>query len=158
MWLCMIMLPTLVIICLMCINVAYMNLTRTELRIATDSASRAAGRMLSISGSVEQSMIFGRDAASRNMIGGEPLLLADADFEYGRSERTNVGQRYVFSPTNAGEFPNALRLNGRRTSDSPGGAVGLFAPPIMSINNFEPVARAISTQAELDVVLVVDRS
>jgi len=127
MWLFLIMLPTLIIICLMCINVAYMNLTRTELRIATDAASRSSGRMFAISGSEEQAMIFGRDAASRNTIGGKPLELSDADFEFGRSERRNSNSRYTFSP-------------------------------LVSISTFEPSHQAISTQVELDVALVVDRS
>lgn len=158
MWLFLIMLPTLIIVCLMCINVAYMNLTRTELRIATDSAARSAGRMLAISGSQEQAMIFGRDAASRNTIGSQPLMLDDSDFEFGRSQRTSLGSRYMFSPLQAGQFPSAVRLNGRRTSDSPSGPVNLFAPRLLSIGSFEPTHRAISTQLELDVALVVDRS
>jgi Flp pilus assembly protein TadG len=44
------LLPVLLVISFMAINIAFMHLSRTELRIATDAASRAGGRILALTG------------------------------------------------------------------------------------------------------------
>ncbi len=143
---------------MMAINISYMKQTRTELRIATDAASRAGGRMLSLSGEKDQVRLFARDAASRNRVAGEPLELAAADFEFGRSNRSGINARYEFIPDNTLHNPNALRLTGRRTNGSQSGAISLFAPNVLGIGSFETSHSAVSTQIELDICMVIDRS
>ncbi len=157
-WLVLLLIPVMAVIAFMVINVAYMSLTRTELRIATDAASRAGGRIMVVSGSLDEAKSWARDAAARNKVAGEPLRLANSDFEFGRSHRDSLDSRYAFTAIGAGEQPNALRLTGSRNASSPSGAIQLFAPQIMSIGTFEPIHTAVSTQLELDVCLVLDRS
>ncbi len=137
------------------VDVAFMHLTRTELRTATDAASKAAALTLSHTMDRDQAIARGQQIAAANTVGGQPLLLEDGDFQFGRSEETATG-RYVFetsaSPT------NSVRVNGRRTAESLSGPIPLFFGNIMGFDFFEPQAFASATYIERDVVLVVDRS
>jgi len=151
-----VLLPLLVVFVAIFINIAYMELTRTQLQIATDAAARAGGRQLAISGNRDEAKTKARDAASRNLVAGEPLTLSDSDLMFGESERTTAASRYVFTLTAAS--PNSLKVRGRRTQASPSGSVSLFAPNVLGIGEFEPTQLATSTQIELDIALVVDRS
>lgn len=152
------LLPVLLVISFMAINIAFMHLSRTELRIATDAASRAGGRILALTGDKAEVRTFARDAAARNMVAGHPLQLADSDFDFGRSVRTGLAARYDFNSDNSSPTPNSLVVTGRRTSGSANGPIGLIAPRIMGIGTFEPTSSAMSTQIELDICLVMDRS
>jgi Ca-activated chloride channel family protein len=152
------MLPVTALLSALVVNVAYMNLSRTELQIATDSAARAGGRILSTSGDKDQVRLFARDAASRNLVTGQPLLLADTDFEFGRSTRNSLASKYTFTPDEAEPVPNALRVTGRRSNGSATGPVSMFMPSLIGATEFEPVHSAINTQLELDIAIVIDRS
>ncbi len=151
-----ILLPVLMILASFIINLSYMELTRTELRIANDSATRAAGRTLLASGSKAQARAAAREAGTRNHVANQPLQLADADIVFGEATRSNVGSRYVFTP--GGTKNNAVQINARRTSGSLDGVVKMVFPSFGGPTSFEPTQSAISSQVELDVALVLDRS
>ena len=51
------MLPVILAIAAYAINVVYMEAARTELQITTDVATRAAGRMLAVTGDEEQALV-----------------------------------------------------------------------------------------------------
>jgi hypothetical protein len=150
------MLPIFVLMAAMSINIAQMELNRTELRIAADAAVRAGGRTYAETGDISQARAVARDAASRNLVGGQPLQLANSDFEFGVATRPNSSSRYQFDSSGA-NF-NALRLTARRTNGSPSGPIPLLLPNLLGRNHFEPTQIATSTQVELDVAVVVDRS
>ena len=152
-----ILLPVVVILAAMVINVAYIELTRTELRIATDSAVRAGGRELALTGDLSLARAAARDAAGRNRVAGAPLLLADNDFQVGVSSRTTTSMRYSFNP-NSSQSPNAILIKGRRQNGGASGSVAYFMPNVLGRTAFELEQEAISTQIELDLALVVDRS
>ncbi len=152
------LLPAFAIFAAIAINIAYMSLARTELRVSTDAASRAGARMLVVAGSKDQAKIFARDAANRNLVAGQPLQLSDSDFEFGRSERSSQNAKYIFTRDESLPNPNAMRLDGRRVQGSASGPITLFMPRITDIGIFEPTHSAVSTQLELDLALVIDRS
>ena len=77
------------------VDIAFMHLTRTELRTATDAASKAAALTLSQTLDRDAAIDRGQQIAALNTVGGDPLLLADGDFEFGRSDETRTG-RFVF--------------------------------------------------------------
>ena len=58
-------LPLCIIMAGFAINVAWMQLVRAELRTATDSASRAAAKELSLSQSTDTARARAKDAGSR---------------------------------------------------------------------------------------------
>ena len=64
-------------------DVAYMQLTRTELRTATDAAARAGAEALSRTQSEPQARVAAKNAAGRNAVAGAPLLLDDSDMIFG---------------------------------------------------------------------------
>jgi len=150
------LLPVMLILCSFVINIAYMELTRTELRIASDAATRAAGFSLSSTQDQAQARALARDAASRNKVAGKATQLADADIVFGVSRRTSISQRYDFKP--GGSNANAVQVSARRDASSLSGAVNLIAPTFGAAKQFGPTQQAVSTQVECDIALVLDRS
>lgn len=137
------------------VDIAHMHLAKTELRTATDAASKAAAATLSETFSEQAAIERGQQIAALNLVNGERLLLAPEDFRFGRSMEKTSG-RFEFA---AGQSPkNSVQVTGRRTSDSPSGPIPLFFGNIMGFRLFEPRCVAAATYIERDVVLVVDRS
>lgn len=149
-------LPIFLIMAAFSIDVAYMELTRTELRISTDAAARAAGRTLSIAQDQDAAKTAGVAYALKNKVAGNGLVVALSDFEFGSSDQVNDTGRWVFTP-NATPV-NAVRVTGQRTAGSGSGPVNLFFAGVLGQPTYEPVKTAVSTQVDRDIVLVVDRS
>src|SRR3954462_6391001 len=82
-------LPLCIIMAAFAINVAWMQLVRTELRTSTDAAARAGAKQLSLSQSTAVATAQAKDLAKRNPVAGQPLLLADSDIEFGSSKQSN---------------------------------------------------------------------
>ena len=137
------------------VDVAFMQLTRTQLRTSTDAASRAAMESLSRTQSIASATQAARDAAAANSVAGVPLLLADEDIFFGNSEAQADGS-FDFR---VGQRPlNAARVIGRRTNGSPSGPVGLMFAGILGPNTFVPVQEARTVAIDRDICVVVDRS
>ena len=66
-------LPLCIIMAAFAVDVAWMQLARTELRTATDAAARAGAKELSLSQSVPAARDRAKQAARRNKVAGEPL-------------------------------------------------------------------------------------
>ena len=137
------------------VDIAHMHLARTELRSATDAASKAAAQELASSQSRAEAIARGQQIAARNLVDGDPLLLDGSDFSFGRSEE-QPGGKFVFS--GSGTPTNSVQVNGRRTQGSASGPVPHFFGNIFGVEFFEPSVDATATYIERDVVLVVDRS
>ena len=137
------------------VDIALMHLARTELRTATDAASKAAAATLAETQDREQAIARGQQIAAANEVNGEPLILENGDFDFGRSEEVQSGR---FHFTSNASPNNSVMVNGRRTVDSPSGPVPLFFGNLFGVDFFEPQSLAAATYIERDVVLVVDRS
>jgi len=148
-------LPLCIIMAAFAVDVAWMQLARTELRSATDSAARAGAKELSLSQEEAAARARAKEAASRNLVAGEPLLLADSDIEIGVGAQSGTS-RFQFTP--GGTKLNAIRVTGRRTSGSPAGPVDLLFAGVLGVSQFEPIETATSTLLDRDICLVVDRS
>lgn len=143
----------------MCIDVAYMQLVQTQLRSATDAATRAGAQALSQGASLAEARQMAKDAALANEVGGAGLILDDSDVVFGTAAPNpdDPQGRFVFTASSTGV--NAVRVQGRRTADSPSGPVTLFlAGGIFGSGPFEPSKSAAAAIADRDVVVVVDRS
>lgn len=149
-------LPLVVIMTAFAIDVAWMQLVRTELRTATDAASRAGAKTLSLQQNEAAARAAARDAASRNLVAGTPLRVRDPQIEIGLSSQATPTSRFAFDPS--GALKNAVRVTGLRTAGSADGPVGLFLGRVMGVTSFEPSHVATSTQLDRDLCLVVDRS
>ncbi|MEO0529515.1 MAG: VWA domain-containing protein [Planctomycetota bacterium] len=151
-----VLMPVFVLMAAFAVDLAWMQLVRTELRTATDAASRAGAKMLSLSQNEATARGAAVDAASRNRVAGQGLVITPGDVQFGQSAQANPDSRFVFRP---GAGPtNAVRVDGSRTASSPGGRVNLFFGSVLGTPGFEPTMRATSTVLDRDICLVIDRS
>jgi Flp pilus assembly protein TadG len=143
--------PVVLVICLFSVNVAYMALLRTELRVSTDAAARAAGATYSFTDDEAEAIAVAQQFALLNKVGGVGLALAEEDVEFGRSTQPSAGARYEFVAEESG-VRNAARVNaiGRIRS--------LFAGGMFADATFSPTKSATATYANVDICLVLDRS
>jgi Ca-activated chloride channel family protein len=163
-----VLLPVIVLLCGFAINVAYMQLTRTELRVATDISARAAGRAFSEFQSVQSAKDYAVATAPLNAVAGEPLALrpedATNDIEFGLGTRSENGfGRYVFQKQDTDAViaqtarATAVRINGRRTA-SDNGPVRLLLSGFGPFQDFAPQTAAVAQQVDRDIALILDRS
>ena len=149
-------LPLCIIMAGFAVNVAWMQLVRTELRTSTDAAARAGAKELSLSQTTTAARTASKEAANRNLVAGSPLLLANSDIEFGNSTQPTATSRFQFTP--GGKKPNAVRVQGTRAKGSLSGPVDMMLTNVFSVRQFEPTETATSTQLDRDICLVVDRS
>lgn len=145
----------LVALAALSVDIAYMNLCRTQLRAATDAAARAGGEALSRSQSISIARQAAKDLAAQNIIGGSPLLLDDSDIVFGSSTQ-NANGTWSFA---SGATPtNSVQVIGSRTRYSRGGSIGLFFGRLFNVNEFEPSLTASVVKLDRDICVVLDRS
>ncbi len=149
-------LPLCIIMAAFAVDVAWMQLVRTELRTSTDAAARAAAKELSLSQSTATARTRAKDTAKRNLVAGDPLLLSDSDVVFGNGIQANDAARFKF--TAGGKKPNAVQITGQRTKGSLTGPVDLLFAGVLGVKQFQPSEIATSTQLDRDICLVVDRS
>jgi Ca-activated chloride channel homolog len=149
-------LPLCIIMAAFAVDVAWMQLVRTELRTSTDAAARAGAKELSLSQNETAAKNRAKEAARRNEVAGGGLELADNDIQIGASTQANTNARFKFAKNSA--KPNAVRVTGKRTNGSIGGPVDLLFAGVLGVDTFEPQHVATSTQLDRDICLVVDRS
>jgi Ca-activated chloride channel homolog len=136
------------------INMAYVELSTTQLQVASDAVTRAAGRTFIVTGSKEKAITAARDIGKLNLVAREPLQIEDEDIVFGESVRKDFSSRYSFTPSTKS---NAVQVTARRSAAT-GDAVKLLLPGFLSVNAVAMEKTAISTQVDVDVALVVDRS
>ncbi len=149
-------LPLCIIMAAFAVDVAWMQLVRTELRTSTDAAARAAAKQLSLAQDTKVATTFAKTAAQRNLVAGDPLMLADKDIVFGKSTQANELAHFAFVA--GSKTPNAVQITGRRQQGALSGPVDLLFAGALGVKQFQPVETAISTQLDRDICLVVDRS
>lgn len=137
------------------IDIAYIHVSKMELRAATDVAARAASVTLASTQDLKLATERGRAVAGMNKVGGLPLALQDANFVYGNSSR-NASGSFVFVP---GKTPyNGVKVNVDLGSGLMAGAIKPFFKEIHGVSGIAAKQEAIATYLERDIVLVIDRS
>lgn len=137
------------------VDIAYMQLVRTQLRSSTDAAAKAATDTLSATEDTNQAAAAAREMARINEVANEPLLLDADDVEFGRADVQPNG-KILFA---AGESPmGASHVRGRRTADSLSGEVPLIFGRLLNVQTFHPHIEATASRRDRDICLVVDRS
>ncbi|MFO1064330.1 MAG: Tad domain-containing protein [Pirellulales bacterium] len=102
-----ILIPVTLAVASYAVNLAYMELSRTELQIASDSAVRAAGRVYNVSGSREHAVAAAARMLSLNRVGEKTITIDDTKLEFGVSTRLSEWERYQFA---SGNDPNSVRI------------------------------------------------
>ena len=150
-----ILLPVLLLLAGFAINIAHFQLTATEMQISTDAAARAAGRVYAKTNDETLALNAANEAGALNLVAGKALQFTSGDLELGASTRPDLSSRYEFS--NGGTV-NSIRVTGNRTSGSASGSIPIFFPNLMGRSDFDLSSQAVSTQVEIDLVLILDRS
>jgi len=151
-------LPIILAFSVFAINIAWMQLTRTQLRTATDAASRAGSRTLSLTQDTDLARTAAVTGAGNNLVAGAPLLLAATDLQFGLSQPAETGPWTFEGREPTAPDINAVRVTGRRVAGAPSGPVPLLFAGLFDKTTFEPIKSATATQSDRDVVLVLDRS
>ena len=175
-----ILLPVLLIFCGFAINLAYMQVVSTEMKIATDCAAHAGGRAMSVSQedgtgktlqerrdlAIEAGIDKAEELAGINRILGRQLSVggqgsgSDIEIGFGRSIRGNNGfgmYEYTQLPdsevASGASRPSSLHVSANLDVQLPFRVLSTGGT-----TSFSPSRRSVATQVDRDVALVLDRS
>lgn len=137
------------------VDVAYMQLARTQLQVATDAAAKAGAEALDGGLTQQQVRQIAIDVAALNEVAGQPLLLRNEDIDLGNSSLTGDGSWDFASNV---QPINSVNVVGLKNDSAPSGSVPLFFAGAFGVNSFSPTQTATAAQFKHDVMLVVDRS
>lgn len=137
------------------VDVAYMQLVRTELRAASDAAAKRAVEALTSEQDSDAAIAAAVEFAGRNTVAGRPLVLTDRDVVVGQGTLRDDGS-WKFR---AGREPaNSVQVTARMADDTPNGAVNLFLGSILGRKTFELEQRSTAAHYEQEICLAIDRS
>ncbi len=103
-------------------------------------------------GSKSEAIANGQRYALLNPVCNLPLHLTSTDLVFGVSTRTSENERYLFEQ---GKNPNAVKI---KTDNFANSSIPMLFPSMGMPIEFRSIKSAISTQSELDLSLVLDRS
>ncbi len=153
-------LPVLFILSGFAINLAYMQLVSTELKIATDAAAHAGGRAMSIHQTTQDAVEHAQSTALLNNVGGKPLALStnSSVMKFGLSTRDEGGYgQYQFN-----EVPRSQVDNGTQRATSLAVISDVQIPMVFGampgVSQIAASRRSIATQVDRDIALVLDKS
>lgn len=145
----------LVLVAGMTINLMQVASSKTELRVASDAAAKAAAVVLGQTQNTDQARKAARDVAAMHVINGNNLAIRNVDVKFGHSVKKNNG-RYQFQ---LNQKPiNAVRVHAKMIDGSLAGPGTYFLPGIGDDPNFQIKYTSIATRVDHDLCLVVDRS
>ena len=154
-----IVLPVLLLLAAIAINMSQMQLTRTELKIATDAAARGGGRAWSEFQDLTKAKDYAQQAASMNPVGGKPLALstseADGEIIFGDSSQKSNRGRFEFKPLSESQvikegLATGIQINANHPSP-------LFFQ-VGDVSSFTSEASSVASVMDRDIALVIDRS
>jgi Flp pilus assembly protein TadG len=136
-------------------DLAYLELIKTELRAATDASARAAASALIQGQTTAQVQAVAINTAAINKVAGKPLKITAADVTLGQSVLQSNGT-YAFQ---AGSQPyQAVQVSVAMAASNANGAVPLFFGPFVGMNTYQPANTSVAAASACDVCLVLDRS
>lgn len=156
----MLVLPVLLILSAVAINLSYLQLSRTELMVASDLSAHAGGRALSARQSIDAARDLAISTAALNRVAGRPLRLngsgGSSQIEFGTSTQTTNSEysKFQFTEINSTSARrlNAIRIHGRQDG------IAVFFPGLMPASTIKTEFSSVSMQVDRDIALVFDRS
>jgi hypothetical protein len=115
------MLPVLMLLAGIAINIAYLQLTATELKISTDVAAKAAGGVYTRTLDLDLALAAAQQAGEFNTVASAAQKFQAEDLTRGSSSFNAATGSYNFA---VGNGNNALRVAGRRDDGSLNGKIG----------------------------------
>ena len=151
----MLVLPVLLIMLGFSVDLAYMHLVQSEMRLASDNAARVTADNLSRYENEDRASKAGINIAEQFTVAGRPLRLQSSDFDFGRATADENGS-FIFD-TNGSPL-NAVRVNAVRDSKSLDGPVPLFFSRLIGNQEYAPQVTSTASFINVDICLVLDRS
>lgn len=149
------LLPALLMVIGTAVDVSYLQLSRAEMRLAVDAASRAAADELARTENLNAARAKAIEIAALNNVAGQPLTLLPGDVQFGAST-VNSNGRWIFS---AGQTPtNAVRIMGIRNADRNAGGLPLFFGGLFGSTHIDSQFASVASFRTVDIALVLDRS
>lgn len=149
-----ILLAALSVVVALCLNGAYIEMARCEMRLACDAASKAASIQLGLTGDESAAITRAKQICQKHIVAGDRLRIRNIDVAFGQAVLQSDGT-YSFSDNSP---HNAVRVTAsfvRRVGESAAlPAMGQF----LGRSDFELFQESIATRIDQDVCLVVDRS
>lgn len=152
------LMPVFMVVCGLAINVSYLRLARTELKIASDATAHAAGRAMSLHQSTDDAIATAIEVAPMNTVLGQPFNIDSSWVKFGYSSRSGNGYgRYAFDQRSKNSIDNG---NAQANSVAIDGELGIdvVVRAFPQFNNVGVATLSISTQVDRDIALVLDRS
>jgi hypothetical protein len=137
------------------VDVAYMQLVRTELRTATDAAAKAGAEALARLQTADAAKNAAVYYASQNNVGGQPFQISPSDVTLGRVTGQSNGT-WSFA-ANATPY-NSVRVNSKIGNGGATAAIPLFFGTALGHGTFKTSQQATAGQQEVEVCLCLDRS
>jgi Mg-chelatase subunit ChlD len=143
-------LPIFIGMTTMSVEVGMVYMAKNQLQVSADAAALAAVQELIANDPVGARNRAMGVAASNTVTGKSVALDPGTDIEFGRW----VKGGFVPDPANA----DAVRVTARKTAGSANGALPLYFAPVIGVNQVDITATAVAKLANVDLVLVLDRS
>lgn len=141
------------------INIAYMELLRTEQRVVTDAAAKSALVVLGQSQSRQQAIEAAKSIASLHRVAGRSVKLQDSDIKIGASVMMQNGTfKFTEVPGDSASVTNSVRVACSLNRVVEGGVPLIMMPQMMGNSKYQLEQYASATRIEMDVCVVVDRS
>lgn len=150
---------TLTVLAGLAINIAYMEMVRTEQRVATDAAAKAALVALGQSQSRQSAIEAAVRIGNMHKIAGRKLNLEESDIAIGTSTpMSNGSYRFAPSSEDSSDVLNAVRVECDLVRVAEGGVPLILTPNLLGNGRMNHKQYASATRIEMDVCIVVDRS
>lgn len=149
------LLIVLLIMTVFSVDVAYMQLVRTQLHAASDAAAKAGVEALVRTEDPDAAVAAAIAAAARNEVGGRPLVLTANDITLGRGEASASGN-WKFKKNKTPY--TAVRVDVAMNDDTAAGAVDLLFAKAIGSGKFTPEESSTAAHLDQEVVICVDRS
>jgi hypothetical protein len=137
------------------VDVASMQLTRTELRAATDAAAKAGAESLLRTQNQSQAVQAALAMAQLNNVAGQPFRISATDVVVGTTSQQADGS-WSFSA--GGNRPNAVRVNAAMSDSSASGPVKLAFGKVFKSGSFTPTKTSTASAMQQEICLAIDRS
>lgn len=139
----------------LCLNTAYIELSKSEMRLATDAAAKAASITLGQTGDSAAARTRGKQICQKHTVAGEKLKLKNTNIAFGQASVSDDGA-YAF---NDGVQPyNAVRVSASFIRRAGGTAALPALGGFLGRDDFELEQVSVACRIDNDICLVVDRS
>jgi Ca-activated chloride channel family protein len=150
-----IMLTVVIILCALAVNMAWIELAQTEMRVVTDNAARTAMVEFGKSADSTAARTAAKNNAKTNSVGGKSYVLQNSDVVFGRAVKQS-NNSYTFTAN--GTPTNAVQIQANMVSTSSMGQLqnlmtGVISPDYVNLQN-----QSIAVRLDNDIAIVVDRS